>query len=76
MKIHVLYDSTGRILAAAELLEGVSEDMPQVRPVANPDQYTAELEMPTVMAHLSFKEACEKLVVDVAQKVHCLRTRS
>lgn len=76
MKMHVLYDASGKILAAVELSEGASEDVLQVRPIAKSDQYSAELEMPTVMAHLSFKEACEKLMVDVAQKVHCLRTRS
>ena len=69
MKIHVLYDSSGRILAAVELSEDVSDGTPQVRPVAKPDQYTADLDVPPALAHLSFKDACEKLVVDGAQKV-------
>jgi hypothetical protein len=73
MRMHVLYDANGRILAAVELPEGAAEDAPQVRPVAKPDQYTADVDMPT---NLSFKDACEKLVVDVAQKVPCLKARA
>jgi hypothetical protein len=73
MKMHVLYDSRGQILAAVELSEGVSEDTLQVRPVVKPDQYSADLDVPP---GLSFAEACEKLVVDVAQKVPRLKARS
>jgi hypothetical protein len=76
MKMHVLYDATGKILAAAELSEGVSEGTPQVRPVAKPNQYTADLDVPAALADLSFNDACEKLVVDVDQKVLRLRART
>ncbi|MGH7486911.1 MAG: hypothetical protein ACREMY_15120 [bacterium] len=76
MRIHVLYNSSGKILAAVELSEGVSEGTPQVRPVAKPGQHSADLEGPPALAHLGFKDACEKLVVDVTQKVHCLKART
>jgi hypothetical protein len=76
MKMHVLYDSSGQILAAVELSEGVSEDTLRVRPVAKTDQYSADLDVPPALAHLSFKDACEKLVVDVAQKAPGLKART
>jgi hypothetical protein len=76
MRIHVLYDSSGRILAAVELPEGVSEDTSQVRPVAKPDQYTADLDVPPALADRGFKGVCETLVVDVAEKVPRLKARS
>jgi hypothetical protein len=74
--MHVLYDSSGRILAAVELSEGDSEGTLQARPVAAPGQYSADLNVPPDLAHLSFKEACEKLVVDVAEKVLRLKART
>jgi hypothetical protein len=76
MKMHVLYDASGEILAAVELSEGASEDILQVRPVAKSDQYSADLDVPPDLAHLSFKDVCEKLVVDVAQKVPRLKART
>ena len=72
MKMHVLYDASGQILAAVEL----SESTLQVRPVAKSDQYTADLDVPPALADLSLKDVCEKLVVDVAQKVPRLRSRT
>jgi hypothetical protein len=74
--MHVLYDSSGRILAAVELSEGVSKDTQHVRPVAKPGQYTADLDVPPALGRLGFKDACEQLVVDVAQKVPCLKART
>lgn len=76
MRMHVLYDSSGQILAAVELPEVVSEGTLQVRPVVKPGQYTADVDVPPDLAHLNFKEACEKLVVDVAQKVPRLKART
>ncbi len=76
MKMHVLYDASGQILAAVELSEDASEDTLQVRPVAKPDQYSADLDVPSALAHLSFKDACENLVVDVAEKVPRLKSRT
>jgi hypothetical protein len=75
MRMHVLYDSKGQILAAVELSEGVSDGSPQVRPVAKPGQYCADLDVPPGLAKRSFREACEKMVVDVAQKVPRLKPR-
>ena len=76
MKIHVLYDDSGQILAAAELSESASKDSLQVRPVAKPGQYSADMDVPAALAHLSFKDACEKLTIDVAQKVLRLRAQT
>lgn len=76
MRMHVLYDSKGQILAAVELSEDVSEGTPQVRPFAKADQYSADLDVPPGLEKLSFREACEKMVVDVAQKSPCLKART
>ena len=76
MKVHVLYDTSGQILAAVELSKDASKDTLQVRPVAKPDQYTADLDVPSALDHLSFKDVCETLVVDVAQKVPRLKSRT
>lgn len=73
MRMHVLYDASGHILAAAELSEGDSKDSLQVRPIAKPDQFQADLDVPP---GLSFIEACEKMVVDLARKVPCLKART
>jgi hypothetical protein len=76
--MHVVYDSNGRIVAAVRLPEGGPKGTQQVglRPVAKPDQYSADLDVPPDQAHLSLVEACEKLVVDVAQKVPRLKART
>jgi hypothetical protein len=76
MKMHVLYDASGQILAAVELSESASKDSLQVRPVAKPGQNSADMDVPAALAHLSFKDACEKLVVDVAQKAPGLKARN
>ena len=76
MKMHVLYDASGQILAAVELSESASKDSLQVRPVAKPGQYRADMDVPPAHADLSFKDICEKLVVDIAQKVPRLRSRT
>jgi hypothetical protein len=76
MRLHVLYDSKGQILAAVELSEDVSEGTPQVRPVAKADQYSADLDVPPGLAKLSFREACEKMFVDVVQESPCLKART
>ncbi len=76
MRMHVVYDSHGQIVAAAELSEDISDDTPQARPVTKPDQYSADVDVPADLAHLSFKEVCERSLVDVAQKVLRLKART
>jgi len=73
--MHVVYDSHGQIVAAAELSEDISDDT-RARPVTKPDQYSADVDVPPDLAHLSFKEVCERSLVDVAQKVPRLKART
>jgi hypothetical protein len=76
MKMHVLDDSSGQILAAVELSEGASKNTLQVRPVVKPNQYSADLDVPSSLADMGFKDACERLVVDVTQTVPRLKART
>ena len=67
MKLHVVYDKEGKIKAAVRL--DPSKSMTgQIRPVAKPEQYSAEIELPAEHKHLSFGDACRQLLVDVSSK--------
>jgi hypothetical protein len=69
MRLHILYDRTGRILAAVHLdpasdVEGVGE----LRPVPRKGQMSADFEVPAEHAHLDFVEACRALRVDTKNR--------
>ncbi len=69
MKLHVLYDRTGRILAAVHLDpapdgEGVGE----LRPIPRKGQMSADFEVPGECADLNFVEACRALRVDTKNR--------
>lgn len=84
MKLHVMYDKSGRIVAAVRLDEG--GDLPKhghlgnkigpPRPVMKLRHSTADLELPAEHAHLSFADACRQLEVDVAHPPPRLRPRA
>ena len=76
MKIHLLYDASGQVIAAAELPERSAENTLQVRPVAKSGQYTADFDVPPDLADLGFTDLCEKLVVDTSEKVPRLKART
>ena len=64
MYLHLLYDRSGKVLAAVDLDR--EKDAPGVslpRPVAQRGQRTAEVAVPEEFRHLSFLEACTQLVV-------------
>jgi len=75
MKMHVMYDDSGRIVAAVRLDEGVGSKSSKfgrrlagVRPVVKPGHACADLDVPAEHAHLSFAEACRRLMVDTKAK--------
>jgi hypothetical protein len=63
MRIHVLHDAKGRILAAVSLKsEGIH---PSLRPVAASGQKSVELEVPAAYQHEDLQTICGKLCIDV-----------
>ena len=62
MDLHVLYDRSGKILAAVEL-KGNAADAYLPRPVAQRGQRTADVSVPGEFRHLSFLEACTQLAI-------------
>jgi hypothetical protein len=62
MNLHVLYDRSGKILAAVELRSN-AEDAYLPRPVAQRGQRTADVAVPDEFRHLSFLEVCTRLAV-------------
>jgi hypothetical protein len=74
MKLHVLYDRSGKILAAVRL-----DDQPlgivTPRPVCRPGQFTADVTVPDNFRHLSFFEVCTRLVVEGLGERATLKSR-
>ena len=69
MKLHVLYDRTGRILAAVHLDPASDAKGGGVlRPVPHKGQMSADFEVPDEHAHLDFAEACRALRVDTKNR--------
>lgn len=69
MKLHVMHDQSGKIVAAVRLDEDKSKPgrpgqrIANVRPVPKPGFTCVELDVPGEHAHLSFEEACKQLMV-------------
>lgn len=67
MRLHVLYDSDGRIVAAAP--SDAADGEMVVRPVATePGQEAGEMEVPGELDGADLAEICERSRVDVAQR--------
>lgn len=86
MKMHAMYDQTGRIVAAVRLDGGgttkphhqLGRRLRDVRPVVKPGHSSADLDVPPEHAHLTFAEACRKLIVETSDvkprlKLHVAR---
>ena len=80
MKLHVMYDQSGRIIAAVRLdVDKTTEPnklgrrLDGVRPVMKPGHSSADLDVPPEHAHLTFSEACRTLVVDTSSVTPRLR---
>lgn len=75
MKMHVMYDNDGRIVAAVRLDENSASKSRQfgrrlggVRPIMKPGHACADMDVPAEHAHLSFAEACRRLIVETKAK--------
>src|SRR5262245_7194351 len=66
MDLHVLFDRSGKILAAVDLRrEQASDAVPLPRPVAQRGQRTADVAVPDEFRGLDFLEICTRLAVQV-----------
>jgi len=81
MKLHVMYDQTGRIVAGVRLDADESKQRDPggmtgtVRPVSKSGHASAELEVPAEHAHLTFTEVCQRLMVDTSGDKRYLKAR-
>jgi len=72
MKIHVMHDKSGKIVAAVRLDEDKSNPddrghrIAPPRPVPKPGFTSVELDVPSEHAHLSFHELCQQLRVETS----------
>jgi len=74
MRIHVLHDAKGRILAAVSLKsEGTH---PSPRPVAASGQKSLELEVPAEYQHEDLQTICGTLCVDVKSQKFVVAKKS
>ena len=67
MRVNVVYDHQGRILAAAEVAEG--GDLP----IPEPDERVAEFELPSELAEMALHEIVSRAEVDVEANQLTLR---
>jgi hypothetical protein len=70
MKLCVLYDRSGKILAAVRVDQPMLLDkyMSAPRPVPQKGQHVADTDVPEEFRHLSFLDACTKLKVAIKTK--------
>ena len=72
MKLHVLYDRAGRILAAVHLDAPVEPGQPRIgelRPVPRRGETAADFNVPPEYASRDFVEVCAALRVDPKRRV-------
>jgi hypothetical protein len=61
--LHVLYDRSGRILAAVQIDDRSREGVPLPRPVAQRGQFTADVQIPSEAAQQDLVSICDKYFV-------------
>jgi hypothetical protein len=76
MKLHVVYDGKGKIVAAVGLHPEHATEGPhygRLRPVLKPGHFCADVEVPEEQSHLTIADACRKLIVDTAHSAPRLK---
>ena len=76
MKMHVIYDRQGSVLAAGFPKRPAIEMGPDFGPDPKQDQHAAELEVPEELTGTKFHELGERLQVDTRSKPHRLVSKS
>jgi hypothetical protein len=76
MKIHVVYDAKGEVIATGVPLPPAYDfSGPRSGPMALEEQHVGEMEVPSELAHLSFTEVSQRLQVDTKQGPHRLKAK-
>jgi hypothetical protein len=73
MKLHVMFDKNGKIVAAVQLDGEIMAKHGRVRPDLKPGHSSLDLDVPAEHGHLSFADACRQLVVDTSGPTPCLK---
>ncbi len=77
MKIHVLYDKQGNVVAAGlPMPPSIDIQAPRSGPLPQEGQHAAELEVPEELTGLKAAELGERLHVDTKSKPHRLVAKS
>lgn len=77
MKLHVIYDRQGKVLAAGLPRQPAMEmGGPDFGPDPQEEQHAAELEVPEELTGTKFHQLGERLMVDTRSKPHRLMPRS
>ena len=77
MRLFVVYNQTGEIVAATRLdYPPLPPGIGPVLPVVKPGHLSAELELPAEHAHLSFGQACREMMVDIIEGAPRLMRRA
>ena len=74
MKIHVLYDHLGKILAAVDIGDETPE-RGRLRPIPQERQSAADFDVPAEHSHMKFVEVVPRLRVNVKADIHHLIAR-
>ena len=67
MKLHVLFDRSGTILAAVQL-DDEDPRVPKPRPVPQRGQFTADISVPAEYGEMSFFDVCTRMKVRRREK--------
>ena len=62
-RLHVLYDRSGRIVAAVQIDDWSREGVPLPRPVAQRGQFTADVQIPSEATSQDLVSICDKYFV-------------
>jgi hypothetical protein len=73
MKIHVVHDAKGRILAAIRV--NPDSKVPQLRPMPGRGHSSLELEVPPEHQATDFKTLCQTMRVDAKKKMLVASTK-
>jgi hypothetical protein len=76
MKVHVVYDTKGEVIALGVPLPPAYDlSQPRSGPMALPEQHVAQLEVPPELTDLGIVELSQRLRVDTKEKPHRLSAK-
>jgi hypothetical protein len=78
MKLHVVFDNEGKIVAAARLDDEITDQFPprpRIRPLPNQGHQVAELFVPPEHSFMDLAGVCQRLQVDVTGRFPVLKLK-